>query len=96
MSIITTEDVRHLAELSSLQLTDDEAVALGSDPENILAYFEQLKELDTTGVEPTYQVNPLQNVWRDDSIDQSEVDRSTLLALTVEQVNNSIKVPQVL
>ena len=68
MSTITTDDVRHLAQLSNLQLTDDEVENLRDDLENILGYIEQLGEIDTTGVEPTYQVTGLENVWRDDEV----------------------------
>jgi aspartyl-tRNA(Asn)/glutamyl-tRNA(Gln) amidotransferase subunit C len=93
---ITTDDVRHLAALSSLQLSDQEADSLRTDLENIIGYFDQLKELDTTGVEPTYQVNPLENVWRDDVVQDSGVDRTALLALAPESTTDSIKVPQVL
>ena len=96
MSIITTDDVRHLAALSSLQLSDTEADSLRVDLENILGYFDQLKELDTTGVQPTYQVNPLENVWRDDVVQDSGVDRATLLSLAPEHTDDSIKVPKVL
>lgn len=93
---ITTDDVRHLAALSSLQLSDQEADSLRTDLENIIGYFDQLKELDTTGVEPTYQVNPLENVWRDDVVQDSGVDRTALLVLAPESTADSIKVPQVL
>lgn len=96
MSAITTKDVRHLAQLSSLQLADEEVESLRGDLENILGYIEQLSELDTTGVEPTYQVTGLENVWRDDAVDGSAVGRDTLLALAPEQASNSIKVPKVL
>ena len=59
MSTITTDDVRHLAQLSSLQLSDEEVANLQLDLGNILNYIDQLSELDTTGVEPTYQVTGL-------------------------------------
>ena len=96
MSTITTNDVQHLATLSSLQLSDEEVEALRTDLEHIIDYFNQLKELDTTGVEPTYQVNALDNVWRDDTVGDSGVAREALFALSPEQQDNSIKVPQVL
>ncbi len=96
MTHITRDDVQHLAQLSSLQLDDAEAEALGADIENILGYIEQLAELDTTGVEPTYQVTDLENIWRDDSIDDYGVGRDALLALAPESDNNQIKVPKVL
>ena len=96
MSTITTNDVRHLAQLSNLQLSDDEITSLQTDLANILDYIDQLNEIDTSGVEPTYQVTGLENVWRDDVVDRSAVTREDLLALTQDQADNSIKVPQVL
>lgn len=96
MSTITTNDVRHLAQLSNLQLSDDEIMSLQTDLANILDYIDQLNEIDTSGIEPTYQVTGLENVWRDDTVDMSTVTREDLLALTSEQADNSIKVPQVL
>lgn len=96
MSTITTDDVRHLAQLSNLQLRDDEVESLRGDLENIVGYIEQLGELDTTGVEPTYQVTGLENVWRDDEVQDSDVTREQLLALAPEQAEHSVKVPKVL
>lgn len=96
MTTISIQDVRHLAQLSSLQLDDTEAESLRTDLEGILGYIEQLSELDTTGVEPTYQVTDLKNVWRDDVVDDYGVDRQALLALAPETDKNQIKVPKVL
>ncbi len=96
MTQITRDDVHHLAQLSSLQLGDDETEALRADLENILGYIEQLSELDTTGVEPTYQVTDLQNVWRADEVDDYGISRDELLALAPESDKNQIKVPKVL
>lgn len=96
MSTITTDDVRHLAALSNLQLTDDETRNLQVDLANILAYIDQLNALDTSGVEPTYQVTGLENVWRDDRVQTSEATRDVLLGLSPDVADNSVKVPQVL
>ena len=96
MTTITINDVQRLASLSSLHLSDDEAQALQGDLERIIKYIEQLGELDTTGVVPTYQVTGLENVWRDDSVQTSEVTREELLALAPEQASHSVKVPKVL
>jgi len=96
MSTITTDDVRHLAVLSNLQLTEEETAHLQVDLANILAYIDQLNALDTTGVEPTYQVTGLENVWRDDQVQTSEANREVLLALAPDSADNSVKVPQVL
>jgi len=96
MTQISIDDVHHLAQLSSLQLEGGEAEALRVDLENILGYIEQLSELDTEGVEPTYQVTDLQNVWRDDVVDDYGTGREQLLALAPDTEKNQIKVPKVL
>ena len=92
MSTITNDDVRHLAQLSSLQMPDAEIKSLCVDIKEIINYINQLDELDTDGVEPTYQVTGLQNVWRDDEIIDSSVSRQQLLALAAEQSDNCVKV----
>lgn len=95
MTQITRDDVLGLARLSSLALSDDEVDSLTTDIANILTYVDQLKELNTDGVEPTYQVSGRENVWRDDVV-QSAVKRDSLLELAPETLDNQIKVPKVL
>ncbi len=56
---ITDEEIARLAELSALDLTPSETAGLKRDLENIVGYVAQLKEVDTEGVEPTYQVYDL-------------------------------------
>lgn len=96
MTNISTDDVRHLAQLSNLQLDDNEVEALRVDLGNILGYIEQLSELNTEGVEPTYQVTDLQDVWRNDEVDDYGVGRDELLALAPDTDKHQIKVPKVL
>jgi aspartyl-tRNA(Asn)/glutamyl-tRNA(Gln) amidotransferase subunit C len=96
MTQISRDDVQHLAQLSSLALTDDEVTSLQADIGNILGYVEKLSELDTVGIEPTYQVTDLSNVWRQDVIDDYGIDRAALLALAADSSSDQIKVPKVL
>lgn len=95
MTQISRDDVARLATMSSLQLADDEMDALATDIERILGYVEQLNELDVEGVEPTYQVNQPQNVWRNDE-PMTSLSSEELLAVAPDQSNNQIKVPKVL
>ncbi len=95
MTTISTSDIQHLASLSSLALADDEVNGLRQDLENIIGYIEQLGELDTSGVEPTYQVTGLENVWREDEV-QPGIPAEKLLEMAPEKQNNQVKVPQVL
>lgn len=96
MTQILSDDVRHLAQLSSLQLSENEVEALRQDIGGILSYVEQLGELNTEGVEPTYQVTDLENVWRDDEVVPGDITREQLLALAPETTNDQVKVPKVL
>lgn len=96
MSTVNNDDVRGLAQLSNIQLSDEEVESLKVDIENILTYVDMLGELDTGNVEPTYQVNDLQNVFRDDVVNQGPVTREALLALAPESLDNQVKVPKVL
>ncbi len=93
---ITKEDVLHLAKLSRISVKESEIEPLMKDLDSIVNYFSQLNELDTDGVEPTYQCFEMQNVWREDEISEFEANRDDLLALTVESEDNQIKVPKVL
>ena len=88
--------VKHLAQLSDFRLSDEETKKLGGDLENIIQYISQLDELDTSDIEPTYQVFEMENVWRDDTVLPQDASREELLALTKEAVDNQIKVPKVL
>ncbi len=61
---LSREEVRNIAELAKLDLTDDEVDMYAGQLTNILAYFERLQQLDTSHVSPTASVLPLKNVWR--------------------------------
>ncbi len=65
---LTEKDVRHVAKLARLTLTDAEVERFTKDLGGIFALIEQLGEVDTKNVEPTAQVTGLQNVLREDSI----------------------------
>jgi aspartyl-tRNA(Asn)/glutamyl-tRNA(Gln) amidotransferase subunit C len=96
MTQISREEVQHLAQLSSLQLTDNETDDLQQDIQNILGYVEQLSTLNTEGIEATYQVTDLENVWRDDVVVDDRISREQLLSLSVESLDDQVKVPKVL
>lgn len=92
----TRDDILHLAKLSNLQLTDAEISALQQDVTNIVGYISQLDELDTTGVEPTYQVFEMENVWREDEVKPQDASREQLLNLAPASRQDMIQVPKVL
>lgn len=64
--IITQDDVRAIAELARLALTEDEVTLYADQLANILAYFQKLQTVDTSHIEPTASVLPLKNILRPD------------------------------
>lgn len=56
---VSTEEVRHIAELSNLRLTAEEETVMQRDLNAILDYVAQLNELDTSEVEPMAQVGEM-------------------------------------
>ena len=93
---ITREEIKHLAELSNFSVSDKEADDLKVDIENIIKYIDRIDELNTEGIEPTFQCIEMENVWREDEILPQDANREELLALTKEEKENQIKVPKVL
>jgi aspartyl-tRNA(Asn)/glutamyl-tRNA(Gln) amidotransferase subunit C len=93
---ISIDDVHYVAGLAKIAVSDDEAARLQKELDTILGYVQQLNELDTTGVEPTYQVTGLKNVDREDVIIDYGVSQEALLRNTPDSKDNQIKVPKVL
>ena len=53
---ITEEEVKYVAALANLELSEDEVARMARDLDDILTHVDTLKELDTTNVEPMAQV----------------------------------------
>jgi aspartyl-tRNA(Asn)/glutamyl-tRNA(Gln) amidotransferase subunit C len=53
---ITEKEVRYVADLANLKLTEAEVARFQADLDGILQHMDQLNEIDTTGVEPISQV----------------------------------------
>lgn len=66
--MITTEDVEHMGWLSRLKIEDEKLAGYAGQLNSVLDYFGQLDEVDTEGVEPTYHVLEMNNVFREDEI----------------------------
>ncbi len=94
MTTITSDAVRSLARLSAIALSDDEVEHLRANLSDILGYVAELGELDTSGVEPSYQVTGLENVWRDDTVAAGSAQ--ALVKLSADSQEHQFKVPKVL
>ncbi|HXU63642.1 MAG TPA: Asp-tRNA(Asn)/Glu-tRNA(Gln) amidotransferase subunit GatC [Polyangia bacterium] len=65
---MTPEEVRELALLSRLAMSDQEVARMTGDLGAILTYVDALRELDTTGVEPMTHAVPFDCPLRDDQV----------------------------
>jgi aspartyl-tRNA(Asn)/glutamyl-tRNA(Gln) amidotransferase subunit C len=63
---LSHEEVRRIAELARLDLSDAEVALYAGQLSHILQYFERLQEVDTSQIAPTASVLPLKNVMRPD------------------------------
>ncbi|TYR79141.1 Asp-tRNA(Asn)/Glu-tRNA(Gln) amidotransferase subunit GatC [Priestia megaterium] len=66
MSRISVDQVKHVAHLARLAVTNEEAELFTKQLDAIITYAEQLDELDTTNVKPTSHVLDMKNVMRED------------------------------
>ena len=67
-SSINKENLEHLAQLARVRLTAEEEARFLADLKNILDHFEELKTVDTEGVEPMNGGTRLQNIFREDDV----------------------------
>jgi len=77
--MLTEEEVRKIADLARVRLTDEQVKKFAGQLSNVLDYVEILSEVDTEGVRPTSQVTGLANVMGEDVIEPSASSREELL-----------------
>lgn len=92
---LTREQVRHVAELAKLKLTEAEVELFQEQLSAILDYAERLDELDTEQIPPTAAVLPLQNVMRSDTV-RASFPRDAMLANAPAAQDGFVKVKIVL
>lgn len=66
MPILDKDQVRHLAHLVRLELTEEELATYQWQIDGILRHLEVIKKADVEGLPPTMRVAPLKNVWHED------------------------------
>ncbi|HVP11567.1 MAG TPA: Asp-tRNA(Asn)/Glu-tRNA(Gln) amidotransferase subunit GatC [Phycisphaerae bacterium] len=92
---IDEAEVRHIAHLARLKLTEAEIARFGEQLGSILDYMQKLNEADTTRVEPTAHPLPVCNVFREDE-PGAPMDVEKVLANAPDKVSTYFKVPKVL
>lgn len=92
---LSQEEVRHIALLARLGLTEADVERFREQLSNILENFQVLRQVDTTDVPPTAQSITLGNVMRDDMV-TSSYPREETLANAPRQEEGSFRVRAVL
>lgn len=92
---VTLEDVRHIANLARINLSDEEADRLLPELNNILGWVEQLGEVDTDGVEPLTAVIEQKMRLRDDIVTDGNV-RDKVLSNAPDAQHGFFAVPKVI
>jgi aspartyl-tRNA(Asn)/glutamyl-tRNA(Gln) amidotransferase subunit C len=95
MSRITVSEVKHVAHLARLAITEKEAEDFTKQLDAIISFADQLNELDTDNVEPTSHVLDMKNVMRED-VPQKGLPREEVLKNVPDHQDGQIKVPSIL
>jgi aspartyl-tRNA(Asn)/glutamyl-tRNA(Gln) amidotransferase subunit C len=95
MSRISIEQVKHVADLARLAMTDEEAELFTKQLDAIITFAEQLNELDTENVPPTSHVLDMRNVMREDEPEPG-LPREEVLKNAPDQQDGQFRVPAIL
>ena len=95
MARVTRDEVKHIANLARLQITEDETTEMQESLESILNFANQIDEANTEDVEPTYHVLDLQNVLREDKA-QEGIPQELALKNAKETEDGQFNVPSVM
>jgi aspartyl-tRNA(Asn)/glutamyl-tRNA(Gln) amidotransferase subunit C len=87
-------DVRYVANLARLELTDEEVATFQPQLEAILRHAEALAQIDVTGIDPTAHPAPVFGRMRDDTPHDS-LPPSAVLGNAPDQAQGQIRVPKV-
>jgi aspartyl-tRNA(Asn)/glutamyl-tRNA(Gln) amidotransferase subunit C len=92
---VSTEQVRHIARLARIAMSDEEIERLAPELNNILGWVEQLAEVNTDGVEALATVIDQKLRLRDDAVTDGNI-RDDILANAPEAQHGFFAVPKVI
>ncbi len=92
---LSRDEVKAIAELAKLELTDQEIEQYGGQLSAVLDYFSRLEQLNTADIPPTATVLPLQTVLRDDVV-RSSLPRDEALQNAPDAIEGQFRVDAVL
>lgn len=88
-------DIDRVAELSLLELTDEERAQLEEQLPSIVAYVSKLQEVDTTNIEPKAYLTEEENVFRADEVQMDDDERERVIDNFPKKTGDALEVPGV-
>ncbi len=92
---ITADEVKKVAKLAKLTLSDTDLERMATDMGAMLDYVATLTNLDTEGIVPTAHAVPMANAFRPDQMRPS-LEREVVLAAAPKSANGTFRVPKVI
>ncbi|MBU0705979.1 Asp-tRNA(Asn)/Glu-tRNA(Gln) amidotransferase subunit GatC [Patescibacteria group bacterium] len=92
---LTGDEVKHIAKLARLRLTDEEVAKFGEQLSGILSNARMLEEVDTSNVEPIAQITGLRNVTFTDEVQPCDLADKLLEQSPMPLQDHMIKVKNV-
>jgi len=92
---IDRKEVKHVAQLARLQFDEAQLEMFVHQLNTILEYFDQLQEIDTSEIEPTSHAVEMNNIFRDDAVEDFS-DKDLILANAPSKEKGCFKVPKVI
>jgi aspartyl-tRNA(Asn)/glutamyl-tRNA(Gln) amidotransferase subunit C len=93
---LTKEEIKHIAELSRLDLSAAELEKYRNQLGSILDYVAMLDEVQVTNIVPTAQVSGLMDVFREDAVKPWSLEETEAALNQSERENGNVKVKRVL
>ena len=94
MSIISKEDVKHVAKLAELDFSDSEIEKITPQLDKILGHVANISKVDTAAISPTSHTMEIKNVFREDTVRPS-LSKEDALLNAPEEMDGGFKVPKI-
>ena len=94
MSIISKEDVKHVAKLAELDFSDSEVEKITPQLDKILGHVANISKVDTKAIPPTSHTLEIKNVFREDTVRES-LSKEDALLNAPEEMDGGFKVPKI-
>lgn len=95
MAYITEEQVKELAHVARIQLSDEEVNTFAKQLDELLQYVQVINEVNTDDVEPLTHALPIQNAFREDEV-ESSLSIDLVVKNAPDHQDGQFKVPSVL